>query len=349
MASLTQTAIIARKVIRYSIYGIIFIIFTRITIGLGVKIYRYLFPKPPPPPTVTFGKLPNLPFPEQTVTIENLVFSLETAEGDLPSFPNQLGVYFMPKILPSIQAKELAQQKAVSLGFKPEGRELVETVFLFENREAPSSLTMNIISEIFSISYDLRANPRVLENVPPTSESAISQVRSYLARSGFLKDDLSGPVTHTYIKIEEGRFVPAISRSEADIIKINIFRKAFYELPAVTPEPDEANVWFMLSGARDRADQIIAAEYHYYPIDEEQLGTYPIKTAQQAWENLKEGKGFIARLGDNKEGLITIRRAYLAYYDAGQYTEFYQPVFVFEGDNGFIAYVPAVTDEYYGK
>lgn len=348
MASLTQASIIARKTIRYGIYGIIFLIVARIVIGTGIKVFRFFFPAPPPPPTVSFGKLPSLPFPEGAPSFENLTFTLETAAGELPAFSDQVKVYFMPKPPASIQDLEFAKQKAVSLGFSPSGRELVETVFLFQNKNAPSTLTMNIVSGIFSISYDLRANPRIIENIPPAPEAALAQIKTYLARADLLKDDLSGPVTHEFIKIEEGRFISAVSLSESDLVKINLFRKDFEEIPAVTSNPKEANVWFMLSGTRERENQVIAAEYHYYPADEEQSATYPIKTSQSAWEDLNSGNGYIANLGNN-QGNITIRRVYFAYYDPGQYTAFYQPVVVFEGDNGFVGYVPAITSEYYGE
>ena len=46
---------------------------------------------------------------------------------------------------------------------------------------------------------------------------------------------------------------------------------------------------------------------------------------------------------------IKIRRIYLAYYDAGIYTEFLQPIYVFEGDNDFVAYTPAITSNYYSE
>jgi len=39
---------------------------------------------------------------------------------------------------------------------------------------------------------------------------------------------------------------------------------------------------------------------------------------------------------------------YLAYYDAGVPTDYYQPIIVFEGDQDFLAYVPAIASEYYG-
>ncbi len=121
-----------------------------------------------------------------------------------------------------------------------------------------------------------------------------------------------------------------------------MFRKDYDDLPSVTLKPKEANVWFMISGARSRQDQVIAAEYHYYPVDEKQSATYPIKTAQKAWEELNSGGAFVTNLGNNERGNIVIRNIYLAYYDTGQYTQFYQPVVVFEGDNDFLAYVPAV-------
>ncbi len=142
--------------------------------------------------------------------------------------------------------------------------------------------------------------------------------------------------------------MPALSLSESDLIKINIYRKNFDDLPTVTQKEKQANVWFMLSGSELKGDQVIAAEYHYYSVDEERYATYPIKTAQEAWDELNSGRGYIINLGDN-QNTATIRQVYLAYFDPGQYVEYYQPVVVFEGDNDFVAYVPAVTDEFYGS
>lgn len=348
MASLTQASIVSRKIIRFTIYFFVLIIIVRISIGTAGKIFRFFFPEPPPPPTVTFGKLPSLPFLDTEVNVENLTFNLETIAGELPEFTDQLRVYFMPRASAGIKDLEIARQKAVSLGFSPSGSELVETVFIFQNKTAPSRLTMNIVSHVFSISYDLRANPQAVNNIPPAPEVAGKQAKSFLTKAEFLKDDLTGPETYNFIKIVESDFSPAVSLSDSDIIKVNIFRKDFNELPSLSSTPGEANVWFMLSGGDSRTSPVIAAEYKYYPVAEDQNATYPIKTSQQAWDDLKAGKGFIADLGEN-ESIVTVRKVYLAYYDAGQYTEFYQPIVVFEGDNNFMGYVPAVTDDYYGE
>ena len=77
--------------------------------------------------------------------------------------------------------------------------------------------------------------------------------------------------------------------------------------------------------------RIIAAEFHYYPTDENKFSTYPLITSEEAWNQLRDGKGYIANYNSDISEVI-IRKIYLAYYDAGQYVEFYQPVMVFEGD-----------------
>lgn len=351
MTPLTKTAILTRKIIRYGFYALVLLIIGRITLNLGLKLYQYFFPPPPPPPTVSFGKLSKIPFPEKEFP-GDLTFRLETPEGDLPNFPDQAKVYFMPRVSPSLLSLDVAKKKASSLGFSTDAKKVTESVYIFSHPRAPTTLRMNIISGSFSISYDLRESPEILEVRPPSPEVAASSVRNYLSSAGLLKEDLSGPVTHEFLRIEENNFVKALSLSEANFVKINLFRREFDNLPSLTDNPNEANVWFLLSGERLRERQFIAAEYHYLPVNEERFETYPIKTAQVAWEELKSGNAYIANVGQAADVKnVTIRRVYLAYYDPSSATEFYQPVVVFEEgvEGGFSAYVPAVISEYYGE
>ena len=53
----------------------------------------------------------------------------------------------------TIKSLDTAKQKATSLGFNPDGTELVETVYLFKHDSSPASLNLNIVTGIFSISY----------------------------------------------------------------------------------------------------------------------------------------------------------------------------------------------------
>ena len=64
----------------------------------------------------------------------------------------------------------------------------------------------------------------------------------------------------------------------------------------------------------------------------------------QAWEELQSGSAFVLQYP--KTPIITIRNIYLAYYDSISPQTYLQPVFIFEGDDGFVAYVPAVSRDY---
>jgi hypothetical protein len=205
-------------------------------------------------------------------------------------------------------------------------------------------LTLNINSGIFSISYDIASNPTIISGIPPTDEAAIAFYKGFLGT--FLDDDLrNGTGKAEYLKVEEGNFVPAISLSEADITKVSLFRKPLgqHKAPSVTAEMPESNVWALITG---RGNEIIAAEFHHFARDDTKSSTYPLITAEDAWGKLQNGEAYIANPGQN-QGAVIIRKVYLAYFDPSIYTDFYQPVIVFEGDNNFYGYVPAISSEYY--
>jgi hypothetical protein len=348
MASLTQIAVTSRRIIRYGIYLIIFLIVGRIVLGLTISIIKRVFPAPPPPPTVAYGKLPKLAFPTKT-DLPQFEYKLETTTGNLPTLPTQAKIFVFPPTSANLLSLDAAKQKALSLGFSSEPTPVSQTLYKFDHPRVPATLEMNIVSGIFSVSYNLAQDPAPLSTRPPAPEVATTNVKSFLSTAGVLPDDLTGPTTPQFLKVESKKLVPAVSLSEANLVKINLFRKDYDKLPTLTSDPNQANVWFILSGDQSREKQIVAGEFHYFPVDETQFSTYPLKTAQDAFTDLNSGKGYIANLGKNPTGKITIRKVYLAYYDPGQEFNFLEPIVVFQGDNDFVAYVPAVTSSYYSE
>ena len=322
----------------------------KVILDASVSIYLKVFPPAPPPPTVKFGKLTKIPFPTKATT-PKFTYTLETPEGGLPTnIPNQAKVYFMPKISANLLALDAAKEKAKSLNFTSDAQQVSDIIYKFGNPNVPSMLEMNIITGTFSISYDLTSDRSPISSRPPVAEVAASEFRSALSSANVLPDDLSGPTTHNFLKLSGGNLITALSLSESDVVKINLFRKNYDNLPSMTGDPNEANVWALIGGSTSRDQQIIAAEYHYHPVDESQFSTYPIKTPTQAFTELQSGQPFIADAGLNKDGgNLKIRRIYLAYFDPEQESDFYQPIYVFEGDNGFTAYIPAITPDYYGE
>jgi hypothetical protein len=350
MTSLTRIAIASRRVIRYLVFLIIFLIVGKFLLDAGVAIYKKAFPAPPPPPTVKYGKLTPIPFPENGSTAK-LTYTLETPEGGLPvGIPSQVKVYFMPKANSNLLSLDTAKTTAQALGFGTNPQQISDTIYMFTSPDASVALQINIITGTFSISYNLAQDKSPLTNKPPIAEIAASEFRSILSGANILPADLTGPTNGTYLKLSNGQLITALSLSESDVAKVNLFRKNYDNLPSVTGTPDQANVWAMISGSGNRAQQIVAAEYHYYPVDESQYSTYPIITPAEALSDLQANQAYIAALGLNKDGdSLKIRRMYLAYFDPNAVTQFFQPIYVFEGDNGFIAYLPAVTPAYYGQ
>src|SRR5260221_7593068 len=163
MASLTETAITTRKIVRYSIYFIIFLIVGRIILGLTINLIQTLFPAPPPAPTVQFGKLPKLPFPINN-DIPTLTYTIQTPEGSLPTLLSQAKVYFMPPSRPNLLALDTAKQKATSLGFLDNGRELSPTLYQFGSAANSGTLEMNIVTGTFSIGYNLNIDQSPLNS-----------------------------------------------------------------------------------------------------------------------------------------------------------------------------------------
>jgi len=274
---------------------------------------------------------------------------LETPEGGLPTnIPTQAKVFFMPKPNSSLLALDVSKEKAKAMGFTSDPIAESDTVYKFTNPNYPSMMEINIVTGTFSISYDLSADRSPITLKPPVAEVAAAEFRSELSSATILPEDLTGSTTHTFYKLSSGKLATALSLSESDVVKVNLFRKNYDNLPSMTSNPNEANVWAIVSGSATREQQIIAAEFHYYSVDETQFSTYPIKTPQEAFTEFQSGSAFVADLGLNKDGdNVKIRRIYLAYFDPESESDFFQPIYVFEGDNGFTAYLPAITSSYY--
>lgn len=348
MQNLTVTAFYSRLAIKYAIAFLVFLVLARIAWQVGFGIYRHYFPPAPPPPTVSFGKLPELAFPSQE-GIAKFSYTLELPEGDFPKTPTILPVFVQPAPRSSIVALDQARRIAQRLGFTGGEESLSQSIYRFRKKEVPAALQMNIITGAFSINYDLLSDPAPAQTRPPTAEVAAATIRSSLSGANIWPEDFTeGRTNSLFLKNEGGQLVLALSLSDANFVKVDFFRKNYNDIVAVTPAVKQGNVWFLVSGATSSERRIVAGEYHYFPVEEERSSTYPVKTSQVAWEELNAGQGSIINPGANKNNVV-IRRVYLAYYDNNLPQEFFQPVFVFEGDNEFVAYVPAVTRDYYGK
>jgi hypothetical protein len=344
MPNLIETSYYTRKTIKYGAIALVVMIIGRVILGAAISWWQRAHPAPPPPPTVGFGQLPPLTFPKQEVP--ELTYQLETVSGDLPVISDRSNVYFMPVIRPNLLALQRATETAASLGFVFEPQSLSDRLYRFSRSSPlPSRMDFDIITGNFDISVDWFNRETFLqEKNLPNNLQAISEAESYLNRADLLSTDLTGGQRLvTYLQASGKGYKPAVSLSEADFVQIDFFRNEIEDgVPIVTSKTDEGIIRVIISGSREQGLRVVGVKYDYYPLDQENFEDYPIKTPNQAWQELQVGGGHIVSLPNGNS--VVVRSVELGFYDAFQPQTYMQPVYIFSGDRGFSALVPAIDN-----
>ena len=350
MASLTEVAHYTRKTLKIGLILIIALIVLRISLNAFKGVWQKLHPPPPPPPTVAFGKLPALVFPQSEGKTAQLSFKLETIQGGLPSLGPNGRVYFAPRKGPNLLALKRATELAQKIGFRNQPQALSATEYLWTSTNTPpTTLTININTTSFQLRYDYQNDPEILQNKNlPNNQQAAQEAQSFLVSNDLLADDLKeGTAQFEYLQFGFPRLTIAASLSEADFVRVNLFRADLEETKILPPNPKESLISFLFSGSRTTGKRIVEINYSYNPIEKEIWATYPLKPITQAWSEVQAGEAYLANLGQNPDNQITIRSVYLAFYDSPQPQHYLQPIYVFEGDRGFYTYVAAIDPNWW--
>lgn len=344
MPTLTQTAYFSRKIIKYGAIAFVALIVLRFAY---ITIKRLIPPKPKPlpPPSMAFGKLPKLVFPENT-SLPKITYKLDTISGILPKLPEQAKVFFIPKPGSNLLAWDKTKDWAKTLGFNSEPEETSQFDYRFITNGSPkTTLEVNVNSRNFRFYYDWKNDlGSTVQQSPPTAEQSISIASGFLQKAQSLTEDIDLSNTKVvFLKNDSGNLIET-SFPEANFSRVNFFRKPIDDIKILPPNPKDANISLVVSFLTNSYQGVVETKYIYSPIYQENYATYPTKNADQAWAEIVSGKGYVANLGNNSEGNVVIRNAYLAYYDSEKSQNFLQPIIVFEGDRDFSAYIPAITE-----
>lgn len=346
MNSLTQVAYMSRKMIKFGGIGLIGFLFFWWGLTASIKAYRAAHP-PYVAPTVRFGILDKIVFPEKEFTKKT--FSAELADDKFPEYKDQAKVYVIYRSKSTLGALEDGKKTAALMGFTGEPREVATGSYLFNDQSNNRSLTMNVLESSFKLSYPYLSD-QMLQNPEsmPSKEEAITMAKNYLQQAGKLSADLdSGEKKVSFWKINFDGLKEVNGLSEANIIRVDFFRKKLGEdVQVVSTEVGKASVSVLVSGASVVAKKVVEVNFKHVDIDtsDASSSTYPIKSSKEAFADLQAGAYWPA--SDTTNSSVVIRKIYLAYFEPVNLTQFLQPVYVFEGDNGFVAYVRAVTDKY---
>lgn len=349
MGSLTETAYFTRRTINWSILAVIGYVILRMMWGIGVNVYLTIFPPQAPPPNHAFGNLPQLTFPvSQASPSGQIIYQLQTIEGSLPVASVSANVYFMPKKGSNLLALSTAQAFAKRLGFvtTPVPEASNKNIYRFDDPTTQlRHLWYDIVTTNFIIQYDFQRDTGIfLNSKVPSLVEAKSEAKNLLQTYNLYPEDLTGgEVRVTYYKVSENALIPVASQSQADAVRVDFYRPNIASTPVVSGT-SEGPISIVFSGSGNNKKRVLNFTYSYWPIDYQTVATYALKTSTQAWQELQGGAAYVLKYPSTP--LVTVRNVYLAYYDSVFPQTYLQPVFVFSGDDGFMAYVPAISPEF---
>lgn len=339
LPNLSKTKVEVKQLVIKGFIVLILLIIVFMLMRMLGSIKNSIFPDPSLLPQTSFGKLPTL-FPDNPEN-SKLTYSIDTITGLLPDFQKIVKVYKIIPAKPYLLALQKTQEKVVRVGFTKEGASISEESYQWIEQNPAKIITMNIFSNDF-IFLTPNLTSQAIQKFDNSSQiqMAIDTAQSFLASMSLFPQDLDEKKTKTTnYTILNNSLSPASSISNTNLVKVDFFQKDIDNLPIYYQNNSNIN---LLIGKEQNQLRVMEAHFFYKNISDDSSSTYAIKTAAEAFIDLKQGKTYIeARPQENN---ILIKNVFLGYYMEEKKSDFLMPVIVFQGDN-FMAYVAAIRDE----
>jgi hypothetical protein len=337
--TLTETAIFTKKALLVGAIFSVVMIFA--WAGYQYWYFQVYLPNQPvveEKPDERFGPLPKITLKENIADSKAYNYKLDTDTGGLPDkIPKLYKVYSIAQLATDLLALDRAKSLAGLIGFNRGSQAISATQYKFLDQNG-GELSINLDTGNFSMSRPIASGSAdAIEGRESfqDSDKISSDFKSYLSGKNLLKEQL-----------RDGRVKVLYDRSQGDPNKaiINIWQTDVDETPLVTPTFTEGLVKGMVTNFREENKRYVYLNYTFWPIDLQNSSKYPIKTPDEAYTNLQEGKAMVPMSQAKTGGFVSITKIYLAYFLDSEFIPFLQPVYVFEGPE-FVGYVPAVRDE----
>ncbi len=348
MASLHSVTDLTKRILVFLGIGFVILIVIIILFQAGQSIKETFFPSPPTPPDVSFGKLTPFSFPKSTVDSSGFTYTVNTLTGSLPQLPDRVTIDKIVQPLPSFQSFQNANDLLNKIGFVNNPTSISDTVYQW-TKDTPFStqITYNILTKNFTYTSNYLQDPIVLAgNQITDAQQAITVSQLFFDSFSSLPSDVDPTNAKTsFFAIQNGALSPVESLSNAQIIRVDFFQNSVNKLPIYYPQYPKSLI-NTLVGSGEQQPQVVQAQYVYQSPDTSETATYPIKTATEAFDELKKNQAYVANY-DGTANAIVIRDVSLGYYIGESQQNYLIPVIVISGDNNFYAYVSAIEDQWF--
>lgn len=337
MANLTATAEFSRKAFLalMIILGLTLTGFLLVTFSTSLR--NSLFPSQPVA-IAAFGKLPPMNFSEGVTAPGGVNYTIETVSGNLPDLPTIVNVFAIQPPLPSFGDLDKTKKMATDAGFGDQPISNTGGKATFTNNTQGTLLTIDTASENFVVSSDYFNNQKVLATNPQPENISIDTARRFIASFNFNESDFPGKNVQTInYKVDGNKLSEALSVASSNLTQVNFGRADLDGFPLISANFKNPNLWVLVS-----ANGVVAAKNSTQNILKYKFSTYPLMGVSKALDLLKAGKGTYNKVLKGTD--FPIRSITLGYLETGLPQKYLEPVYVFNSDEGLIAYIGAVDD-----
>ncbi len=332
---------------------IIFILFSLI-IFFSFKLL-FLYKETNKKPTIfinpIFNKI-NRPILKEATKSAGFNFTLDTVEGVPVTATETAKVYFLPKQTAKFGYREKVYLMAKHFGFDSERDkyELINNEALFKDED--KELKINITNFNFSFKKNLKIIDKeklTRSNLfVPFKKQIENQAIDFLTKINRYPEELAKGVSRViYLKYDQeiDSFINVEDKKEANLAEVDFFRLPIDDIDFVSPKFFNSQNYLIFLFTENNGYELIKGQIAFFEKSEEQYGIYPVKTGEEVWSELINGKAEVvsARIGIKD---IVIKSMKLYYLDPEVYQPYLQPVYVFYDDKDFVAYVPAVKNQF---
>lgn len=315
----------------------------------SIKLIFLLTEKPKTPNLLInpiFDKIEK-PILKQATLSGGLSYILDNIEGKPVTATLAAKVFFVPEPQARLTYRSRILLMAKQFGFDTDitKYKLINDEAFFSDSD--KKLSINIKNYNFQYEYDFGQHKEIFIQATLPQEKDIEQKTIDFLKSidRYPEDLAKGKINILYFNYQsENNSISPSSFENANIVELDFFPQDVDKYP-VFYEKFQTSPNHVIATFINSEIKILKAKISYFEKTYDQYGVYPLKTGDQAYEELISGKGLIIT-NESKEKQITINKMFLSYLDLESYFPYFQPVYVFLGSDNFVAYVFAVSNDY---
>lgn len=348
--TLTELSYYVRKYRPYGILGILIVLILFYSVQLAFLLMQNRPKGPSISPIFNVLKRPSI---KDASSSAGLKFTLENIEGRPVTATDTARVYYLlPPPRTPFGFREKAYLMAKTVGFD------TDTVsFLLQGKNAVFSdttkkLTVDIQNFNFNFQYNFADQPGLFDTaVTPIAASAQGRAIDFLTQLDVYPEELAQGKTNTIFfnfNPQTKTIRPTNKDEDGNVVEIDFSRADIDGFPTVSPTFFNSQNFVLMAFFKDGSFQVLRSQVKFFEKSGEQFGIYPVRSGDEAYADLQQGEGIVV---SNPQDLkdITIRTMFMAYFDPAEYQDYLQPVYVFVGDDNFVAYVPAIAKQYIAR